>query len=150
MNRDMMDDPLYNDPQEILPYFTYSGLTIEQEKDARAKIFNKLPEAILALDGVGAIAIVNEQMELLSGYAAMDLIGRPVEMLIPERFHKDHEKFRHLFCIKPAVREMAGGKILPLLHRTGEEIPVIIWLSSVLVGGVGVLPIIAIRRAPDE
>ncbi len=141
---------IIDDPEERLPYCSFTGLTIEQEKDARAKIFNKLPDAILALDSVGNIAIVNEQMEIISGYAAMDLVGKPIELLIPQRFHNQHVQHRHTFCLQPGVREMADGRALPLVHRTGEEIQVIIWLSSILVKGAGLLPIIAVRRAQEQ
>ncbi len=138
------------EPQEGCPARPPLGLSLGQEEDARQKLLEELPFAVLALDAAGCIAIVNRQTEALFGYSRYDLFGRAVEMLIPERLRAAHVALREGFTEDPKVRQMGAEGRLMGLHRNGREIPLSIHLSSITVAGVGVLPIAVLRRLSHD
>jgi PAS domain S-box-containing protein len=92
-------------------------------------VLESVPDAIIAADGRGAIVLVNRQTEELFGYDRSEMLGRPVELLIPERFRITHIEQRQGYFDDPQVRPM--GANLDLWGRTkeGREFPVEISLS---------------------
>jgi protein-histidine pros-kinase len=87
------------------------------------------PDALVVVDDAGGIILVNAQAEELFGYSRAELLGRSVEMLVPDRFAGPHSTFRGEFVEHPRVRPigLAGG--LYGKHRDGREFPVEIALS---------------------
>ena len=100
------------------------------------KLFEFAPDGILLADGDGRIVEVNSQMEGIFGYARAELLGLPVEMLIPERFRAVHPGHRQKFTEQPSLRPMGMGLDLYGRRKDGTEFPVDILLSSVQVDGV--------------
>ena len=67
------------------------------------------PDAIIVSTVGGRIVLVNRQTELLFGYDRASLLGRPVEILIPERFHSAHVPHRVGYAVDPQTRVMGSG-----------------------------------------
>src|SRR5205807_5438017 len=92
-------------------------------------VFESMPDAIVIVDGAGAIVFVNGQSEGLFGYSREELLGRSVESLIPERYRAAHVVHRAGFFASPASRPMSAGLELYALCKDGREVPVEISLS---------------------
>src|SRR5512147_552929 len=88
-----------------------------------------IPDAIAIVDERGRIVLVNAQTEKLFGYAATELTGQPIEILIPERFRRNHPHHRELFHRNAQVRPMGTGLDLFGLRKDRSEFPVEISLS---------------------
>jgi PAS domain S-box-containing protein len=93
--------------------------------------FERCPSGLLVVDTNGRIAIVNEEVERLFGYQREQLLGQPVELLIPERYAGHHAKHRQSYEANPIARRMGAGRELLGRHRDGHEVPVEIGLSSI-------------------
>jgi len=87
------------------------------------------PDAMLVMDQAGVIVLVNPQTERLFGYQQEDILGRPVEVLIPEPFRERHRGHRTNFFSDP--RPMGVRLQLFGLRKDGTEFPVEISLSPV-------------------
>lgn len=89
-----------------------------------------ISEGIVVVDGEGRIVHINERAEALFGYHRNELLGEPVELLLPERLHRIHQVHRHNFLIEPRTRPMAESQNLVGRRRDGSEIPLQIGLGS--------------------
>jgi PAS domain S-box-containing protein len=89
------------------------------------------PSGLLMIDGSGAIVLVNREIERLFGYSREELLGRPVDVLVPERFRAHHPMFRADFLRDPRMRSMGAGRELYGLRKDGSEVPVEIGLTPV-------------------
>jgi len=93
------------------------------------------PNAMIMIEAEGSIVFVNSQLENLFGYTKDELIGHPVELLVPERFRDQHPDYRSSFFSSPHARPMGAGKNLFGRHRDGREIPVEIGLNPITIEG---------------
>lgn len=93
-----------------------------------------IPFATLVVDEDGRIVFANQLAEVLLGYGRMELLHRPIENLIPDRFRQAHEVYRAGYMVAPATREMGGKMELRALHRNGREFPVEVALRSLPTG----------------
>ncbi len=87
------------------------------------------PDGMLMTDGDGVILAVNEQVERLFGYDRADLLGRHVEIVLPERLREVHRAHRTRYRAEPNVRAMGEGLQLRARRRDGSEFPVEVSLS---------------------
>lgn len=87
------------------------------------------PDAMVIITGDGVIARVNRQTEKLFGYRREELIGRPVETLMPERFRHPHIAHRQAYAAKPELRAMGSGLDLFGLRKDGFEFPIDVSIS---------------------
>jgi PAS domain S-box-containing protein len=107
-------------------------------------VVESAPSGMLMINGEGRIVLVNAQTEKMFGYSRNDLLGQPVELLMPDRFRDGHRAYRAGFFVNPTARFMGGGRELYGRRRDGSEFPVEIGLTPIEVSdGLFVLSAIA-------
>lgn len=92
-------------------------------------LLESAPDAMVIVDDTGTIRLVNAQTESMFGHTREELLGRPVEVLVPRRFHGHHPAYRHGYAGNQQVRPMGAGLDLYGLRKDGREFPVEISLS---------------------
>lgn len=107
------------------------------------------PDAMVIVDDMGTMRLVNAQTEALFGYRREELLGQPVELLIPGRFRAHHVQHRDGYAANRQVRPMGAGLELHGLRRDGTEFPVEISLSP-LETADGLLVSAAVRDVSDR
>src|ERR1043165_4807699 len=84
---------------------------------------------MLVIRDDGRLVLVNQQVETLFGYARAELIGKPIEILLPERLRAKHADFRTQYFRTPVTRRMGAGRRLRGLRKDGSEFPAEVSLS---------------------
>lgn len=103
---------------------------VAQEREMQFKlVVESAPNGMLMVSQDGIISLANAQIETMFGYAREELLGRSVEMLIPERFRPAHPEHRQAFLAAPTARAMGEGRELYGLRKDGTEFPVEIGLN---------------------
>jgi two-component system, cell cycle sensor histidine kinase and response regulator CckA len=93
------------------------------------------PSGILLVDSTGHIVVANQQIERIVGYAKTDLIGRPLDDLLPERSRAVHRDHVAHFGADPHPRQLGAGRHLYARHRSGQDVPVEVGLAPVTYEG---------------
>jgi PAS domain S-box-containing protein len=89
------------------------------------------PNGMLMVDSQGVILLVNSKMEELFGYRRDELLGQPIEILVPERYRQQHPEHRRSFMQQPSSREMGVGRDLFAARKDGSEFPVEIGINPI-------------------
>ncbi|NJK85374.1 MAG: PAS domain S-box protein [Bacteroidales bacterium] len=101
-----------------------------RESEERFKwLVESSPNSIILTDGSGNIRLINRQTELVFGYERNELLGKPIETLMPERYRGHHVTYRKNYYNEPQARPMGTGRDLYGLHKSGNEIPIEIGLT---------------------
>ena len=114
------------------------------DDDLFGQLIDSAPDAMVILGEDGIIRLVNLRAEELFGYRREELLGQPVELLVPQRFRGTHSGHRRAFLAAPKSRPMGSGLELFGQRKDGSEFPVEISLSP-LVTPAGTLVSSAIR-----
>ncbi len=101
----------------------------EPDRFAFSAFIDALPDAIVIVDHSGRIVELNIQTVGLFGYARTELLGEPVELLLPERLRSHHVGERDRYNQSPHVRPLGAGMSLFARHKDGHEFPVEISLG---------------------
>ncbi len=115
-----------------------AGLVIHREMRGRKRaekrfgeMLESAPDAIVTVNQEGRIVLVNAQAEKFFGYQREELLGEPVEMLVPEHYRSGHREQRAVYCRAPSARPMGADLELWGRRKDGSKFPVEISLSPV-------------------
>lgn len=93
------------------------------------RMIEAAPDAMVLVDARGLVAYVNTQALRMLGYAREELVGRSVDLLVPDRARAAHAAHRKSFAEKPRLRGMGVGMVLSARRKDGTEVPVEVALS---------------------
>ena len=93
------------------------------------KLLEAAPDAVVIVDETGRIRLVNTRVEEWFGYRAGELLGQPVEILVPEPLRARHQQHRHGYFAAPAQRNLGIGTQLGARRKDGTEFPIELALS---------------------
>ena len=113
------------------------------------RILEIVPDAAVLVDLQGRISYVNDLAERMLGYSSKELVGRPIEILVPERVRETHARHRKAYAETPKKRPMGTGVELQARRKDGTEIPVDIHLSP-LQTTAGLIVLAAIRDMTEQ
>jgi PAS domain S-box-containing protein len=162
MSVDFMLAPLRNE-EGVITHLVPSAIDISsravseealrQSEERFRCVVEAAPDGLAMVDRNGCLALVNSGMERMFGYPREELLGQPIEILIPERYRGGHPGLRGAYMNAPTTRDMAGRRELYALRKDGSEFPVEIGLNALsTVGGEHVLAAIVdvTKRKADE
>jgi PAS domain S-box-containing protein len=104
---------------------------IDRSAEVYQALLEAAPDAIVGVDAAGQVLLVNAQTERLFGYARGELIGQPIEMLVPQSVRSVHPSHRSRYAEDPYPRPMGAGMELAGRRKDGSEFPAEISLSAV-------------------
>jgi PAS domain S-box-containing protein len=109
------------------------GIRAPKEKYRQTKLFRGLleaaPDGMVIVNRDGVIVLVNAQVEELFGYRRAELVGEPVEILVPDRYSGMHMAFRNGYVSEPRSRPMGLAGDLHARRKDGSEFPIEVTLS---------------------
>jgi PAS domain S-box-containing protein len=107
-------------------------ITLRKQAEERFRlVVEAAPNAMIMINGEDKIELANAQAEAVFGYTRQELVGHPVEMLVPERFRSQHPEYRRIYQAKPTARTMGAGRELFARRKDGSEVPIEIGLNPI-------------------
>ncbi|MDO8895136.1 PAS domain S-box protein [Nitrosomonas sp.] len=108
------------------------------------------PNGMVMTNSDGKIVMINSATERLFGYSRQELIGQSLEILVPERFRKQHPEYRQAYISESKSRPMGHGRELYGLNKNGKEFPVEVGLNPVATENDGIFVLAAIVDITDR
>ncbi len=129
--------PIQKDGALVGAVISFSDITERQRAEQRLReterffrsVLELAPDCLMVVDAEGAIRLVNAQGEKLFGYTRQELVGQPIEMLVPDDVRARHPALRRDFHRSPRAREMGAGLELRGRRKDGSTFSVEIGLS---------------------
>lgn len=124
---------LHDEAGNLLGYTKLiKDLTDRQRLEGRFRqVVESAPNAMVMVNNRGRIEMLNAQTEQLFGYPRAELLGKLVEILVPERFRLRHPEKRNLYFNEPTSRPMGAGRDLFGRRKDGSEFPIEIGLNPI-------------------
>jgi PAS domain S-box-containing protein len=149
--------PVRDEQGEVIGASTIAR-DVSERRAAETKfrqLLDLAPDAIVGIGVNGRIEMTNAQVEQIFGYAQDELIGQPLEVLVPERFRRAHRGHRTSYFHDPRIRAMGEGLELYARRKDGTEFPCEISLSHIQTeeGAMGVAAVRDVterKRAAEE
>jgi PAS domain S-box-containing protein len=125
-------EAIHDEQNQLLGFIdvTHDISARRRDEERFRRVVESAPNAIVMVNSAGVIDMVNAQAESLFGYARSELLGKPIELLMPERFRHRHPGLRQLFLTDPRSRYMAGRDLFAV-RKDGSEFPVEIGLNPI-------------------
>jgi PAS domain S-box-containing protein len=124
----------------------FFGRDMTEQKVAEEKFrlaVEASPSGLVMIDATGAIVLVNAETERMFGYERQELIGRRVDILVPQKIRAKHTLLRGGFVAAPQARRMGAGRDLYGMRKDGTEFPIEIGLNPIQTGaGLLVLSVV--------
>ncbi|MDQ2076838.1 PAS domain S-box protein [Marinimicrobium sp. ABcell2] len=105
--------------------------TLEAAVERYRNVIDTAPSALVMVDPKGSICLVNRAVERLFGYSRTELLGEPVEILLPEAARGHHAAYRSHYVSDPKPRIMGQGRDLHGRSKTGASIPIEVGLTPI-------------------
>ena len=99
---------------------------------AFARVFESEVSGKVLVDAKGRMVLLNEHLATMLGHAQAELLGRHLDVLLPERHRAHHDSQMRSYLRAPSTRSMGIGRELTALHASGAELPVEIGLSELV------------------
>jgi PAS domain S-box-containing protein len=154
-DRDLLDAEMGNAvlPEEMAEGGRSGGKLQESEERLRGLI-DTVVDGILLIDDKGTVADINPAAERIFGYAAAEVIGQNVRMLMPEPYHSEHDGYIARFLNTGEKRIIGIGREVRGRRKDGAEFPMELAVGELQVGGVrmfnGIVRDITERKRAEE
>jgi len=122
-------------PEGLLVLSAITDITERKLADEKSRmVVEASPSGMIMTDANGTIVLINSQTERLLGYRREELIGKPIEMLVPRRTQDEHARLRGAYNKRPKARAMGSGREFSIVRKDGTEFPVEIGLNPIQTG----------------
>ena len=105
--------------------------SLRQSESQMFTFIDSAPDATIIVNSDGIIRMINRQVSALFGYESESLLGKPIEVLLPESYRKGHVAKRNGYINDPEIRPMGVNKDFYALRESGERFPVEVSLSPI-------------------
>ena len=110
---------------------TILNRSLTKSEERFRQVVESTPSAMVMVDTTGRIEMINAQAETLFGYPRTQLMGRSIDVLVPERYRSGHPSLRAAFLQAPQSRPMGLGRDLYAMRHDGTEFPVEIGINPI-------------------
>ena len=151
--------PIIQDGAVLGAVVSFTDITSRKEADDRLReteryfrsVLELAPDGLMVVDAQGVIRLANARCEQLFGFTREQLVGQPVEMLVPPDVRPGHAALRNAFQRSPVAREMGSDRELRGLRQDGSEFPIEIGLSPLPARGAeGMHVAVSIRDVTER